>query len=310
MKNEKVVLKKIKKGGHHGDHGGSWKVAYADFVTAMMALFLCLWLINMIAPEKRARVAHYFKHFSIFDQSGTSFMEESSKIFNETGGSKKTPLSDSENMLKDSYKKKQFSKENSYRKNTVRKNEFNTKAEEIKETIKKAIEAKLGDVKDQVLIEVFEGGVRIQLIDKEGRLMFELGSSKPTPLAIKILEVIADNIESLPYPVAIEGHTDSLPYKSTMYSNWDLSIERALAAKRVLESFDLSSNRIAKIAGYADTVPLIKENPRDPRNRRISLLLLLPKEQEEGEEGIQETRNEPSAINQKADSNITKEMGI
>ncbi|MEM2100276.1 MAG: flagellar motor protein MotB [Thermoproteota archaeon] len=295
MKDEKIVLKKIKKGGHHGDHGGSWKVAYADFVTAMMALFLCLWLINMIAPEKRARVAHYFKHFSIFDKSGTSIMEKSSKIFNETGESRKTPLSESEGMLSEDYEKKQLSKEKSYYiQKTLNKGESSTKAEEIRELIRTAIEAKLGDVGDQVLIEVFEGGVRIQLVDKEGRPMFELGSSKPTPLAINILEIIADNIESLPYPVAIEGHTDSLPYKSTMYSNWDLSTERALTTKRLLESFDLSSDRIAKIAGYADTMPLIRENPRDPRNRRISLLLLLPKEQNDGEDGIQRTRNEPS----------------
>jgi chemotaxis protein MotB len=290
MKDEKVIFKKVKKGGQHGDHGGSWKVAYADFVTAMMALFLCLWLINMIAPEKRARVAHYFRHFSIFDHGGKSLKEESSKIFNESGESKKGSFSDFEGMLEYPYNGKQSDMENTY----SNQGESTSRAEEIKENIKRTIEARFGEVKDQVLIEVFEGGVRIQLVDKEGRPMFELGSSRPTPLAVKILEAIAENIRSLPYPVSIEGHTDSLPYRSSTYSNWDLSTERALAAKRILESFELNPDRLAKIAGYADKIPLIKDNPRDPRNRRISILLLIPKEAEPGDfDTIQKTLTGP-----------------
>jgi chemotaxis protein MotB len=250
-KDQKIIIRKIIKRDEEEEHGGSWKVAYADFVTALMAFFLMLWLITMIAPEKRARVASYFKHFSIFTQSGQSFMDKSSEIFNETGESEKKV-----------FKELQGS--------------FNVKPEEFKENLRSAIEGKLGDIEDQILVDVFEGGVRIQLVDKEGKAMFDLGSSRPTPLALRILQVIADNIKSMPNPLAVEGHTDSLTYNSSYYSNWELSTERALTARKELEQYGVNPNRLTRVAGYADTVPLIKENTKDPRNRRISIILMFP----------------------------------
>jgi chemotaxis protein MotB len=248
----KIVIKKVKKVVGGGAHGGSWKVAYADFVTAMMAFFLLLWLLSMVAPEKRARISTYFKHFSIFTASGTSFMEKSSQMFNQPGESgQKVP-------------REMFGQ-------TAGMN-----AEQFKEAIRQAVEAKLGDIKDQVMVDVFEGGVRIQLVDKEGKPMFDLGSSQPTPLALRIMQVIGDQVKALPNPVSIEGHTDSLAYKSSSYSNWELSTERALSARKELESYGLNPNRLTRVAGYADTVPLIQEDPEDPRNRRISIILLFP----------------------------------
>ncbi|HXG30993.1 MAG TPA: flagellar motor protein MotB [Thermodesulfobacteriota bacterium] len=286
MKEEKPIVKRVKKGGHRDDHGGSWKVAYADFITAMMALFLCLWLINMVAPEKRAKVAHYFKHFSVFDHSGASFMEKTSEVFNETGDAEERVPDELEapDTMKPLIRNERGQMERGSP-NELKggfdpsKEEIDHRKEEIKEEIKRAIEEKLADIKDQVIVDTFEGGIRIQLVDKEGKPMFELGSSKPTPMAQRILRVISDEVKSLPNSVAIEGHTDSLPYRSTNYSNWDLSTERALSAKRQLEEYGLNTNRLIKIAGYADTVPLIKENPEDPRNRRISILLILLKEE-------------------------------
>jgi chemotaxis protein MotB len=153
---------------------------------------------------------------------------------------------------------------------------FAMKPEEFKETLKNAIEAKLGDIDDQILVDIFEGGVRIQLVDKEGKAMFDLGSSKPTPIALRILQVIADNIKSMPNPLAVEGHTDSLMYSSAYYSNWELSTERALTARKELEQYGVDPNRFTRVAGYAATVPLIKENSKDPRNRRISIILMFP----------------------------------
>ncbi|MBI5183474.1 MAG: OmpA family protein, partial [Nitrospinae bacterium] len=100
--------------------------------------------------------------------------------------------------------------------------------------------------------------------------------SKPTPMATRILQVIGENIKPLPHPVVIEGHTDSIPYKSRNYSNWELSTERALAARKILEEYGLDQSRLVRIAGYADTVPFIREDPKDPRNRRISIILLFP----------------------------------
>lgn len=251
-KEQNLIIKKIVKNDDEEPHGGQWKVAYADFITALMSFFLVLWLVTMIAPEKRARVALYFKYFSLFEKSGLSLMEKSSEIFNEAGESRrKVP------------KEMTFS--------------F-TNPEEFKKTLKTSIEGRLGDIKDQILVDIFEGGVRIQLVDKEGKPMFDVGSSKPTPLAVRILRVIAENIENMQNPIAIEGHTDSLSYNSSYYNNWDLSTERALTARKILEDYGLNPDQFIQVAGYSDTQPLITENPKDPRNRRISIILRFPKQ--------------------------------
>jgi chemotaxis protein MotB len=314
-RDQKIIIKKVIKSDDENEHGGQWKVAYADFVTALMAFFLMLWLITMIAPEKRARVASYFKYFSIFPQSGQSFIDKSSEIFNEAGESpRKVPqeLQGSFNMKPEEFKE-------------TLKNAIEGKLGDIKDQILVdifeggvriqlvdkdgkamfdlgsskptpnalrilqviadniksmpnllAIEGKLGDIKDQILVDIFEGGVRIQLVDKDGKAMFDLGSSKPTPNALRILQVIADNIKSMPNLLAIEGHTDSLTYSTSYYSNWELSTERALTARKELEQYGVDPNRLTRVAGYADTVPLIKENTKDPRNRRISIILMFP----------------------------------
>jgi len=149
-------------------------------------------------------------------------------------------------------------------------------AETFKDKLKGEIEAKLGDVKDQVLVDVFEGGVRIQLTDKEGKLMFPLGGSDLTPEARRILKVITENFKDNENKIAIEGHTDALSYSSNRYTNWELSTERASIARRELEKNGLNPDRLSRVAGYAASDPLIKDNPSDPRNRRISIILLYP----------------------------------
>jgi chemotaxis protein MotB len=251
----KIIIKKVKKISGSA-HGGSWKVAYADFVTAMMAFFLLLWLLSMVSTEKRARMATYFKSFSIFQSSGTSFMEKSSEMFSQAG--------ESEDKLNPDMSGKGQQQ----------------KPEEVKETIKQAIEAQLGDIKDQIMVDVFEGGVRIQLVDKAGKPMFDVGSSDPTPMATRIMHVIGEQVKSMPNPVSVEGHTDALAFRaSATRGNWELSTERALAAKKQLEGFGLNPGRLTRVAGYADKVPLIKEDPEDPRNRRISIILLFPEKE-------------------------------
>ncbi|RJQ46086.1 MAG: hypothetical protein C4538_07265 [Nitrospiraceae bacterium] len=246
-----VIIKKVKKGGGGGHHGGAWKVAYADFVTAMMAFFLLMWLLNMTSDEKRARLSTYFKYFSIYDSGGTSWMDKSSEIFSESGESQQKALLDK------------------YSKNI-------SNMKEMEEELKKGLMKELGDAKDQVIIDTVDGGVRIQMTDKDGSLMFDLGNNKLTPKAREILRVIGENIKSLPNKIAIEGHTDSLQYSGNDYSNWELSTERASSARRELEANGLSSERIIRVSGFADKDPLIPENPSDPRNRRISIILKAP----------------------------------
>ena len=251
---QSVIIKRVKKKAEEGGHGGSWKVAYADFVTAMMAFFLLMWLITMVAPEKRISVASYFKHFTIFEKSGSSFMEKNAAIVNETGGEISVPKEFNKGMKKE------------------------VTPEELKEKLRSETEKQLADVKDQVLMEVFEGGVRIQLVDKDGREIFPLGSSEPTPAARKIFKFIAGSIKDVPNKLAIEGHTDALTYSPGRYTNWELSTERASAARKELEAHGLDPDRLTRVSGFAATEPLIKGNPNDPRNRRISIILQYPTE--------------------------------
>lgn len=245
-----IIIKKVKKKHGGGHHGGSWKVAYADFVTAMMAFFLLLWLITFSSGEKRAVLSQYFKNFSLFEQSGESFMAESSQIFQESGGEAKSLL----------YDKGSGPGEIS--------------AENLKEKLKHAIETKLQSIGDQIVVDILGGGVRIQLQDSEKSTMFPLGSDLPNKKAKKALRIIAENTSDIPNRIVIEGHTDSVPFKSSKITNWELSTSRASAARRELEKNGIDPERIARVVGYADNDLLIVDNPKDPRNRRISIIIL------------------------------------
>jgi chemotaxis protein MotB len=260
MKNNKpIIIKKIKKQVGGGHHGGSWKVAYADFVTAMMAFFLLLWLLSMVSDEKRARISAYFKYFSLYESGGTSWMEKSSEIFGESGENKQKAFKALQEQAIENA-------ETSF-----------TELSSIGESLKKDIAEKLGDVKDQVLVDVTNEGIRIQMIDKEGSLMFEQGNKQLTSKAKEVLKLISGEIKDMTNKVIIEGHTDSLPYSGTGYSNWELSTERASSARMELEANGLDPKKITRVAGYADTDPLLKDNPQDPRNRRISITLNVPR---------------------------------
>ncbi|MEW6720404.1 MAG: flagellar motor protein MotB, partial [Thermodesulfobacteriota bacterium] len=230
-----IIIKTVKKKVAGGHHGGSWKVAYADFVTGMMAFFLLMWLLTMAAPEKRARLSSYFRNFSIFDKSGTSFMEKKEAILSESGGEITVP--------------REHFGEGGKR----------MTPEQLKEILMSDTRKKLQGLEDQVLVEVFEGGVRIQIVDKAGQPIFPLGGSVPTEVGRKMMEAVAGSIKDVPNRIAIEGHTDALSYSSGKYTNWELSTDRASAARKEMETFGLNPDSIALVAGYAATVPLIRE---------------------------------------------------
>jgi chemotaxis protein MotB len=253
-----IIVKKIKKYRRGGHHGGAWKVAYADFVTAMMAFFLLLWLLSMVSDEKRARISAYFKYFSLYESGGTSWMDKSSEIFGESGENK-------QKAFKGLYDP------------SSNEDDINNALNVIEKSLKKDIAEKLGDLQEQILVDNTGEGIRIQMIDKEGSLMFEQGSTRLTPKAKEVLKFISSDIKDLTNKVIIEGHTDSLPYSGTGYSNWELSTERASSARIELEANGLDPKKITRVAGYADTDPLIKDNPQDPRNRRISITLNVPR---------------------------------
>jgi chemotaxis protein MotB len=247
-----IIIRKVKKRHNGSHHGGSWKVAYADFVTAMMAFFLLLWLLSMVSPEKRIAVAEYFKSFSVMKETGSSFMTGSSQILDKAGGGANS-VQDFKN----------------------RRAKFSSKELELR--LKTAIDMNLQTIKDQVYINIVDGGLKIQIVDKEGSLMFPLGSAEPTPKAKEILKIVSENIKGNNSKIVVEGHTDAAPFKSAQTTNWELSTSRASAARRELENNSIDPGRIAKVVGYADQDLFIPQNPMDARNRRISIIVLQPK---------------------------------
>ncbi len=255
MEGQQIIIKKKGKKGHGGHHGGAWKVAYADFVTAMMAFFLLMWLLAMVSPEKRAGVSYYFKHFNVFDKSGLSFVQPQLQS--------KISLMDTQTLGKPELSSEAAEEEMAAR-----------SIEALSERLKKDIETKLFDFKDQIIIDTFEGGVRVEILDKETGTMFALGSSEISSNGKKIIKTITPAIAGSNHRIAIEGHTDALIYSaSNKYSNWELSTERASAARKEMEKNGLPPEMLIRVTGYAATEPLIKENLFDPRNRRISILM-------------------------------------
>jgi len=249
----KIVIRKRRKKSHAAHHGGSWKVAYADFVTAMMAFFLLLWLLSMIAPEKRIAVSQYFSEHSLFktessQSSGTSILDKSTGVLDIEKPKPKEPL-----RMKD---------------------EKRATPQELAKMMKMAIEDKLQALKNQVLIDTTMEGLRIQIVDNEGSEIFLSGSDEPTEKAVRIIRLVSDNIREQPNRIVIEGHTDAAPFKSSQKTNWELATSRASAARRELENNGIDPGRIARVVGYADQELLVPENPTDPRNRRISIILL------------------------------------
>ncbi|MCE5281812.1 MAG: OmpA family protein [Deltaproteobacteria bacterium] len=244
----RVIIKKVKKKSHEGAHGGSWKVAYADFVTAMMAFFLLLWLLAMAAPEQKASLSEYFTEFNVFESksqsSGKSILEKSAGVIEVPKPKPLPPVAG------------------------------RTSTEELARKMRASIDAQLQSLKNQVFVDATKEGVRIQIVDNEGSEIFRLGSDEPTDKARQIIRLVCENIRDRDNRIVIEGHTDSAPFKSGQKTNWELSTSRASAARRELENNGVDPSRIARVIGYADQEPLFKENPRDLRNRRISIILL------------------------------------
>jgi chemotaxis protein MotB len=247
-----IIIKKVKKGGHGGAHGGSWKVAYADFVTAMMAFFLLMWLISMVAPEKKAKVSHYFKSYSVFDKSGESMVGGSPPGELGTGSAPIAEiLADDEHRVTGTGP---------------------AEGQGMVDKVSKDIEEMLPEFKDQIMVSPFDGGVRIELIEKAGSPMFPSGSNELTPEGKRILKGITETLKANGDKIAVEGHTDAKGYTSGQHGNWELSTARASAARKEMEGNGLAPERLIRIAGYAATQPLIQENPHDPRNRRITIV--------------------------------------
>ncbi len=263
MENQAIIVKKIKKGGH-GHHGGAWKVAFADFAVAMMAFFLLLWLIASTTKEEKAGLSEYFSPPTqgLADGSGTS-----SDIIDMGGGQKISQGDDS--------------KENASKPTAEEIREVieadKKKLESLMQELKMAIENSevLKPFKDQLLLDITPDGLRIQIVDKEGRPMFDSGGATLKPYSRTILREIAKVINTVPNKLSLTGHTDATKFVSRKgYSNWELSADRANASRRELIAGGYDADKIAKVVGLASTVPFDKEDPRSPVNRRIAIVIL------------------------------------
>jgi chemotaxis protein MotB len=230
---EIIIIRK--KAAHGEHHGGAWKVAYADFVTAMMALFIVLWLMNASKQVQEA-VGGYFK-----DPRGTSKVVGTNK----NGGGVFVAL-----------KKEDMSK--------------------LKQTLLQSIHHldPTDKLKNQIEITITPEGLRIELMESAKGTFFELGSAKPTPALVDLLKLLSHELGQLPNHLSIEGHTDSKPYSaSRAYDNWDLSSDRANEARRMMQGEGLRAGQVSQVRGFADQRLRVPQNPEDPSNRRISLIV-------------------------------------
>ncbi len=247
-----IIVKK-KKAGHGGHHGGAWKVAYADFVTAMMAFFLVMWLVGQSKPVKAA-VAGYFRDPGIFDQAKSDGPIAGGDLRLDPDAAPPRDAADG-NGLADGEK---------------------AALEETAKRIKQRI-AESPDLRSlgrQIEIQITRDGLRIELVDAERQTFFASGSAALAAGTEKVLALIARELGQLKNSIVIEGHTDSRPYAVTdLYSNWELSADRANAARRVMERSGLHTGQIRGVRGYADRQLRVAETPLDARNRRVSVIV-------------------------------------
>ena len=238
-----IIIKK--KSAHGGHHGGAWKVAYADFVTAMMALFIVLWLLNTSKPVREA-IAGYFR-----DPAGTE-----GKLGTSSEGPGAQVVVAKDDMAK------------------------------LKDELEKAIShmPDFNKLKDQIEIKVTAEGLRIELLESATGTFFDLGSPNPNQNGKELLNLLAGELGKLPNKISIEGHTDSKPYSAKRnYGNWELSVDRANSARRLMQQQGLGEKQVAQVRGFADQLLRKPDNPSDPSNRRISLIVQYTDRGEEGQ---------------------------
>jgi chemotaxis protein MotB len=245
-----IIIKKKIHG--HGHHGGAWKVAFADFMTAMFAMFLVLWLVNQ-SSDVKAAIAGYFQ-----DPLGRAG-EFGSSIMPGEGAQSQSPRIMSPKQVID-----------------LRRDRMRQVAEQIKQEIREV--PALADLADNVEIEVTEEGLRIQLLEDSTGVFFETGSSVPKPAGAELLSYLGKSLAALPNPVVVEGFTDARPYiRADGYSNWELSVDRANTSRRIMQVGGLSPAQVQQVRGWADRKLRDPERPFADANRRVTVTMLLPR---------------------------------
>lgn len=311
------IIKKIKKGGHHAHHGGAWKIAYADFVTAMMAFFLLMWLLNATSEEQKRGIANYFDPFASQAKGGGNMgvmggtsVKESDSSLNDTSNRialRPTPLTEKgpggqgagaaktadstaidtggqteDDLQKEKakqaieeqlLKKKQDASQSPYKSAQEEEKALNDVSDKLKKTLESTPELKM--LTDNLKVEMTPEGLRISILDQTKTAMFPSGSSRMYKQMQDLLGTVGKAIKDVPNKIALEGHTDGTAYPAnSLFSNWELSTERANASRRVLSQSGVAESRFESVVGRADRDLLDPKNPQNPQNRRISITLL------------------------------------
>jgi len=276
-----IIIKKVKAAGGDAHHGGAWKVAYADFVTAMMAFFLLLWLLNVTTDEQKEGIADYFAPSQVAGGNrgnsgmfGGASITSNSNMKKSGGATVLLPVAEEEpeeptDIDEETLKAKIEARE---------KQQFEQAATELSQAIQSVPD--LAALEQNLLVDQTPEGLRIQLVDRERVAMFEIGSAKPLPHTQRLLALVTQVVSKLPNRISVSGHTDATPYRGGIggYSNWELSADRANASRRLLVDSGMAAGRIVLVQGKADIDPLIIEEPASPRNRRVSIVLLHDKD--------------------------------
>ena len=267
-----IVIKRIKKGGH-GSHGGAWKIAYADFVTAMMAFFLLMWLLGSSSAGDLKGISDYFNTplkvalgggsgagnaNSVLTGGGTDLARQAGQVVRgETPQERKASLKAAEQEVQRAE---------------------NQKLNQVKAKIETLIDAntKMQQFKNQIRMDITQEGLRIQIIDEQNRPMFDSGKAVLKDYMQDILTEITKVLNEVDNKITISGHTDAAPYANGEkgYSNWELSADRANACRRQMLSKGLDDRKILRVVGLASSVPMVKDEPLDPTNRRIAIIVM------------------------------------
>src|SRR5690348_6569016 len=297
-----IIIKKVKSRGEHGHHGGAWKVAYADFVTAMMAFFLLLWLLNVTTDIQKRGIADYFQPTVASKSASGAGGVLGGIALGPPGAQQATTvppsLTLSQPMLRDLSGSDDDNQDAGPADNPPDATRGN--AEPVKKLSEAELERQIAEREERrfaaaefalrqaveqlpelkglaqnLIVDRTPEGLRIQLVDQEKSPMFAIGSADPLDSAKKLIAVVTQVAERLPNKISISGHTDSTAYAfGRRYGNWELSADRANASRREFIADGLPAPRIARVVGLADQEPLVPDDPTSPRNRRISIVLL------------------------------------
>lgn len=273
----RIIIKHVSKGGGGAHHGGGWKIAYADFMTAMMAFFLVMWLLSISSPKQREGIA---EHFRMPLRVALNGGEKSSLSTSMIPGGGADPMHvEGEVKLTE----------------TASEDEADAaRLADMKKKIDQLIEKSpvFQQFRSQILIDITTEGLRLQIVDTENRPMFELASARVVPHMRAILRELAPALNGLPNKITLSGHTDAIVYTNDRsYGNWELSSDRANASRRELVAGGMTEDKVLRVIGLADSMHLDKADPRNPINRRISIILLNHRTQERIE---RENSSEPA----------------